>query len=516
MSEERAGRATKLDTGQVRAFVEEVLLRADRTIPVVGVTVRRGDTDPMVDADALAEDLGDAARVVVLATGDPTWELTDALADELDVYGGATRIWWPGLTRESDPQEHPLLFCWNRGEAPRVFERVVRLVTGSAPARSRTRMATAPNTLNATIESLAGELPVVRTGDLRGPLVEADLPMPDFCATLSVGMELPVRILFREKDGTVQFSAAGTYSSWQRVEQEYRVGDVVHGRVAELERNRVLVDLLPGARGVVPMSELDWAYVQHASEIVAEGDWVTAEIRKLIPAERECVLSIKRGRMAAPRDPISLVDGGPPFGPPVDDDDRAERPLRDRIEQLEQEVVALRGERKSLLERLRETRERLVDARRAPSPAETEEAGTDPFRDERTFLRAVRVAYATSMGEADRREFPLERMRVGREFLERARSLDGVGAEKIVEVCMQVACQRAHQIPARRVHRLRDGPAGSPNRMRPADGAAAWRCSLQDNSPAARRLHWWDVPGESGRTIEFASVATHDDMSIPE
>jgi hypothetical protein len=52
---------------------------------------------------------------------------------------------------------------------------------------------------------------------------------------------------------------------------------------------------------------------------------------------------------------------------------------------------------------------------------------------------------------------------------------------------------------------------GSPNaRVRP-DGATVWRGNVQNNTPAARRLMWWEVPG--GR-VEFARLAVHDDVRI--
>jgi hypothetical protein len=52
---------------------------------------------------------------------------------------------------------------------------------------------------------------------------------------------------------------------------------------------------------------------------------------------------------------------------------------------------------------------------------------------------------------------------------------------------------------------------GSPNpRLRP-DGATAWRGNVQNNTPAARRLMWWEVPGGS---VEFARLAVHDDVRI--
>ena len=107
-------------------------------------------------------------------------------------------------------------------------------------------------------------------------------------------------------------------------------------------------------------------------------------------------------------------------------------------------------------------------------------------------------------------------MRVGPAFLHRLHALDGISLDKVFEVCAQVAAGRAHEIPAREVHRLRQSDRGAAYVERKRDGALAWRCSLQDNTPGARRLHWWALPGPNGGTIEFASVGVHDDYGIPE
>ena len=80
--------------------------------------------------------------------------------------------------------------------------------------------------------------------------------------------------------------------------------------------------------------------------------------------------------------------------------------------------------------------------------------------------------------------------------------------------CAQVACNRAHEIQGRFVHELTEGVAGR-STVRQSDGAKAWRCALQVGSPSARRLHWWSIPQKDGVTIEFASVAVHDEFSIP-
>src|SRR5690606_18697623 len=96
------------------------------------------------------------------------------------------------------------------------------------------------------------------------------------------------------------------------------------------------------------------------------------------------------------------------------------------------------------------------------------------------------------------------------------RKLDGIDIDKVLEVCAQVAANMAHELPAREVHQLRAGSRGAGSRVRASDQAQAWRCSLQANTPSARRLHWWAVPGPEGQVIEFASVGLHDEFRIPE
>jgi hypothetical protein len=228
--------------------------------------------------------------------------------------------------------------------------------------------------------------------------------------------------------------------------------------------------------------------------------------------------------------PAHLEPGGALFLP---DDEQAPAAAKDlgrslrlveqRLEEIEEERRQLADDRKQLIERTRELGDQNAALRKELRSLEDRLAvrargaeASDPLASATSFLTAVRVEYALRFSEGDRFAYPLQRMAVGREFLARVRELGGIEVEKIVEVCAQVASGRCHEIPARLVHELRFGEGGTPTRFRSADGARAWRCALQVNTPSARRLHWWSVPGSEGATIEFASVAVHDDFSIPE
>lgn len=82
----------------------------------------------MVDATGLGERIGDAADVYSIPTGDVTWRLTALLPEKLDVYGGAVRVWWPGVSGDSNPYDHPLLFVWDDADARRAEERIADML----------------------------------------------------------------------------------------------------------------------------------------------------------------------------------------------------------------------------------------------------------------------------------------------------------------------------------------------------------------------------------------------------
>lgn len=518
----RSPRAQIVEVADVPEFTRSVLLDPARTVPVIGLTTRGASWRPDLDADGLAERLGDRAIVLVLPTKEATWALNEVLPERLDVYGGAARIWWPGLSATSSWRDHPLLFIWSPADVPRVERRILALVLGEDAAQEADAGETG------TVDRVEGGRVYVRFGGEVGAIAYSDFPLAVLAASVQPGQEIRVRSAGRRPDGEPVFTTRDLLpSAWRRIHEGYRVGDVVPAVVERLRNRGAVVELLPGATAVVPIKEVDWEFVRHPADVLAVGDVVPVEILDLDARRGKCLASIRAGRKREARAGLALVEGGPPFagtGRTTHEaaDPGVERALRERIENLESELAATAADRAAAVRNLGDLRRQNEDLRRAARGAangvaeRTGASPDDPLASERAFLRSVRVAYARAFDEGDRVDYPLQRMRVGREFLASLRTLDGIAIEKVVEVCAQVACLRAHEIAGREVHPLRSGEAGAPSRARSRDNAKAWRCSLQDNTPSARRLHWWDVPGERGRTIEFACVGLHDDFGIPE
>ncbi|GAA4720448.1 hypothetical protein GCM10023216_06690 [Isoptericola chiayiensis] len=201
--------------------------------------------------------------------------------------------------------------------------------------------------------------------------------------------------------------------------------------------------------------------------------------------------------------------------------DAAEQELaesRAAVRQLELEVAGLRDltrEQRDQVERLRRDVERYktrIRTARKERPRAEEPRPTGPlFLDPVDQLRYdVRRTWAQIVHAEEKTRFPLPEYDVGPAF---CASLADAGRgleEKVHRAVVLVLVGRAPEIAGYELHRLRRGDGGGdPYRVRDHDGAQAWRLSLQVNTPQARRLHYWVLPG--GR-VELSRVVLHDDV----
>lgn len=197
---------------------------------------------------------------------------------------------------------------------------------------------------------------------------------------------------------------------------------------------------------------------------------------------------------------------------------------RKEADELRQRLTAAEDDRRELLERLKEARTATKEAERrteryrkdlrqerdrtASLEHELREAGGD---EEVRFVRDLRLAWEHSTTLADRDRYRWCEPALGRDFLASVETVQGISRDRIVEVCAHVVCGRAPAIAGLELHPLRSSEGGDAPQRQRADGAKAWRCSLQSGTPSARRLHYWALP--DGR-IELAKVVYHDDYSI--
>jgi hypothetical protein len=101
-----------LNEEEVAAFVSHSLLQEKRKVPLVFLSPRQ-DTGRFIEASALADKLVGMAGVVEMASPEACWKFEEVLRIEglgqrFGCNDGAIRLYWPGLTAESDPYDHPL------------------------------------------------------------------------------------------------------------------------------------------------------------------------------------------------------------------------------------------------------------------------------------------------------------------------------------------------------------------------------------------------------------------------
>jgi hypothetical protein len=157
---------------------------------------------------------------------------------------------------------------------------------------------------------------------------------------------------------------------------------------------------------------------------------------------------------------------------------------------------------------LRITRSKLRKAATAKPPRDPGDGArfADP---EQGFRYLVTTAWATRTMPSEQADRPLPEYDIGEKFVDSLERIEGVSPRKVADVVFEIVTGLAAQLPGREVHQLRTGSGGDdPTRIRD-DGAVCWRANLQSRTAAARRIHYWVLPG--GR-VELARVVTHDDF----
>ena len=292
----------------VRTWVRTELFDPKRTRPVVAITTNSSLGRFLVDPDHLRQQLGELADVVTIETGDATWELAEALPDRLDVYGGAMRIWWPGLTPESDPYDHKLYFIHSeeegRAKVAQLRSQLRRKAGVDTPRNVRSGPATEEpppvemERVTASVLSVGDGILLQEPNGCLGRLVSADGPVAALEVCLKEGMELSVS---RPKEhdwayGEAPCSATGSLPTpWECVAAVLEVGDVVQGRVARIfnQQNYALIELLPNAAGIVFKPDVDHTFVEDISDILSIDELVNVQILELDVVEKRAKLSVK-------------------------------------------------------------------------------------------------------------------------------------------------------------------------------------------------------------------------------
>src|SRR5262247_759182 len=82
---------------------------------------------------------------------------------------------------------------------------------------------------------------------------------------------------------------------WEGVDEKYKVGDRIKGRVVSITDYGAFVELEKGVEGLVHVSEMSWTrHVRHPSKIVNIGDVIEAVVLKVDKANEKISLGLKQ------------------------------------------------------------------------------------------------------------------------------------------------------------------------------------------------------------------------------
>ena len=519
-----------------------LLLDPDRRFPVVVVTNATGQ-EPYLDASRIAEDLDGLAEVYLLVQGEASWAFTGGLPARLGVFGGAARVYPVQRDWLEDETRAPLLFCWDGVGAKRITTKVIEAGLSAAHAAGLLTPTAPP--------AKAKECMAVVKGGLGDFHVLVELPDGRQAVGLAAAIRpgVPADRLVGKGQRLSGYADGGggglarfhpnaiTDDAEARVRTSYPAGSVVLAKVVDVGELSAKVALHPdvevwlsGDRSGPLLVRLIDAGDVVAVPIEVDGDTLQCRLPDTDESPLPGVSVIPGGPSWL--DPADLVEDeepvevAPPEPPPLEEVSvptprtptpaalgqleaaNRERALLDtRLARVEADLAAVKAEAVRLRRSLRDADKKAKQAVKRADELEDRAHGVGVFNDPSEQLRhEIWLQYLTRIPDSQRAELPLADYRLGPRFLESLDDLEGVARDKVVDVLVEVLTGLVKSIHGRQLHQWRVGVVGQQETR--GDGGVAWRCSLQVNTPSARRLKYWQLPGG---VVEFDSVGVHDE-----
>ncbi|HOQ16749.1 MAG TPA: 30S ribosomal protein S1 [Defluviitaleaceae bacterium] len=138
----------------------------------------------------------------------------------------------------------------------------------------------------------------VDIGGVEGLIHLSDLSwkrVMDPSEVVSVGDEVEVYVLnFDEKKERISLSLKDKAEDpWNNIMDNFKVNDLVEGKVVRLAPFGAFVEIAPGIEGLLHISEISDKRISKVSEVLSEGDKVKVRIIELKPDNKKLSLSMK-------------------------------------------------------------------------------------------------------------------------------------------------------------------------------------------------------------------------------
>lgn len=114
---------------------------------------------------------------------------------------------------------------------------------------------------------------------------------------LKVGEKIEVVVLdFNEKEEKISLGYKQmTLNPWENVEEKYKIGQKITGKVVSLADFGAFVELEKGVEGLIHVSDLTWTRkVVHPKKVLTPGEEVTVSILNINPSAKRISLGLKQ------------------------------------------------------------------------------------------------------------------------------------------------------------------------------------------------------------------------------
>ncbi len=110
------------------------------------------------------------------------------------------------------------------------------------------------------------------------------------------GDEIKVKVLDFDKDEKrISLSIKQINPNpWDVVEEKYRVGDEVEGKVINIKDFGVFIELEEGLNGLLHISDMSWAYIRTPQDILAENDVIKVRVLDIDKENKKISLGLKQ------------------------------------------------------------------------------------------------------------------------------------------------------------------------------------------------------------------------------
>ncbi|KRF31113.1 hypothetical protein [Yonghaparkia sp. Soil809] len=200
-------------------------------------------------------------------------------------------------------------------------------------------------------------------------------------------------------------------------------------------------------------------------------------------------------------------------GPTTDQLRRELAATRTMLGQVHRESQHWHEQAERATARVKETQAALRDARResiAPL-AESPRSRRARFDAAEDWIRhELYLQWIERFDPATRAEHPLPAaVTFGPRFAASVEALSDPQLSKALRCALEAVTGFIRRTSAREVHALRSGDGGGDRPVIRDDGARCMRAYIEQNTPQARRLHYWVLPGGE---VELSRVVAHDDV----